>query len=383
MSFSVSAERENLSRANTPIVTLGMILVSSDALNLLVFFSTINLKSRLRLLFTMVTPDMSIAVGLSFVFAFFALPYWIKRAREHNLLIKDAQKLPSKRVPYLSGPIIIFSIAFGVLFYIASQTFVYENGDYNILLLAAVASMLIALIIGIVDDLLGEKIGLRQYQKPILTILAALPIMAVNAGINTMVFPWGIGQVHLGNLYPLLLVPIAIVGASNAFNMLAGVNGLEAGMGIIILSVLGYLSWATGGSAAAIIAFCTVAALLVFFWYNKFPARILPGNSFTYAIGTIIAIVAILGNIEKFALFMFIPYFFEFLLKLRGRFQKESLARPVKGGIVNKYKKWYSLNHVMISFLRKIKGKAREWEVVLLLLFIELLIAAGTIYIYL
>jgi len=322
------------------------------------------------------TPDVIIAVLLSFVFAFFVMPYWIRRAKEHRLLIKDVQKFPAKKVPYLAGPIVVFSAAIGILFYIASQTFMYYNGSNNIFLLAAVATMLIALIIGIVDDLLGEKIGLRQYQRPILTVFAALPMMVVNAGQNIMHLPL-IGRVELGNLYPFVIVPLGIIGASNGFNMLAGVNGLEAGLGIIILSTLGYLALATGGTAAVVIAFCTVAALLVFLWYNKYPAKILPGNSLTYAVGAIIAVVAILGDMEKFAILLFIPFFLEFLLKLRGRFQKESLARPLAdGSLTNKYKQWYSLNHVIISFLRTIKKKAYEWEVTVIIIIFELIIAA-------
>jgi UDP-N-acetylglucosamine--dolichyl-phosphate N-acetylglucosaminephosphotransferase len=168
--------------------------------------------------------------------------------------------------------------------------------------------------------------------------------------------------------------PAGIVGASNGFNILAGLNGLEAGMGIIILSALGGLAWVTESVPAAVIAFCMVASLLSFFWFNKYPARILPGNGLTYAVGTTIAIVAIVGNIERSALILFVPYFIELLLKLRGLFQKESLARPLSdGSLTNKYSKWYSLNHVVISLLRKVKGKAREWEVVLVLLSFELI----------
>jgi len=38
------------------------------------------------------------------------------------------------------------------------------------------------------------------------------------------------GAVDWGIFYPLAIIPIGIVGAANAYNMLAGYNGLEAGM---------------------------------------------------------------------------------------------------------------------------------------------------------
>src|SRR3989344_2780262 len=78
------------------------------------------------------------------------------------------------------------------------------------------------------------------------------------------------------------------------------------------------------GRIAVIIAACAFMALLAFFIFNKHPAHIFPGDTLTYPIGTIIAIIAILGNIEKFALILFIPYLIEGLLKARGKMQKES-----------------------------------------------------------
>ena len=331
----------------------------------------------------MILSNATIAFLISFLFTFLALPYWIKRSKEHNLVISDAQKLPLRKIPYLAGIVVIFGSVIGVFSYIALQTLMQQTDITTMTLLAAVSTILVAFIIGLVDDLLGEKIGLRQYQKPILTFFAAIPLIVISAGHHVMNVPF-LGNVSLGKFYPLLIVPIAIIGASNGFNMLAGLNGLEAGMGIIIIGTLGYISWIKHSTAAMILSLCALAALLVFFWFNKFPAKILPGDSLTYSIGATIAAIAIIGNIEKAAVILFIPYFFEFFLKLLGKFKKESLAEPLKdGSLKNKYDKWYSLNHVCISLLRKIKSKAKEKEAVLILLGIELIIAITVLYPYL
>ncbi len=63
-----------------------------------------------------------------------------------------------------------------------------------------------------------------------------------------------LGTLDTGLLYPLLIIPIGMIGASNAFNMLAGYNGLEAGMGIVILSTLGLIAYNTGNTVAVVIA---------------------------------------------------------------------------------------------------------------------------------
>ncbi|MBU4373171.1 MAG: hypothetical protein KKD69_00910 [Euryarchaeota archaeon] len=86
---------------------------------------------------------------------------------------------------------------------------------------ATVASILIATIIGMIDDMLGWRTGIRQSKKVLLTFLIPVPLMVINAGQNTMAFPF-LGTIDIGLLYPLLIVPVGIIGASNAFNMLAG-----------------------------------------------------------------------------------------------------------------------------------------------------------------
>ena len=320
------------------------------------------------------------AVIVSFIITLLALPYWIKRAREHNLVSQDVNKLKAKPVADIGGIIVSFGAIIGVLLFIAITVFI-KKGDSMYYLLAAVSSLLIATLIGLVDDILGWKLGIRQYQKTILSVLIALPIVVINAGQSTMNLPF-LGLVDFGLLYPLLLIPIGIMGASNGFNMLAGYNGLEAGMGIIILSALGFLAWIVDKYPAMIIAYCFVAALLAFFIFNRYPARVFGGNTLTYSVGAAIAIVAILGDLEKFAVILFIPYFLEFVLKMRGLLQKESFAKPLKdGSLTNRYDKWYGIEHIAVSLIKKIKGRAFEYEVVAVILFAELLLALVTVFI--
>ena len=233
---------------------------------------------------------------ISFILCFFTLPIWIRKARSRGFVGRDVHKLDGREIAEMGGIIVIFSIGLPILLYIAFDTFYYKNPDSIPEILAAVASLLIAAIIGMIDDILGWRIGIKQKTKVLLSLLIPLPLMIINAGHSEMTFPF-IGTQDLGLLYPLLIVPIAIIGASNAFNMLAGYNGLEAGMGIIIFSTLGFLSYITGGTVATMIAITSISALVAFLYYNKIPAKVFPGDTLTYPIGALVAIVAILVNI--------------------------------------------------------------------------------------
>jgi UDP-N-acetylglucosamine--dolichyl-phosphate N-acetylglucosaminephosphotransferase len=159
---------------------------------------------------------------------------WIRKAPEVGLLGQDMNKSYKPQVPEMGGVSVVFGFVLGILFYIGLQTFGMGSLGYTPIL-AAICTVLMACIIGIMDDILGWKAGLRQWQKPIFMLFAAMPMMVINAGHSTMGLPI-VGQLELGILFPLVVVPIGIVGASNAFNMVAGYNGLEAGLGMGISS---------------------------------------------------------------------------------------------------------------------------------------------------
>ncbi|WP_422248252.1 MraY family glycosyltransferase [Methanothrix sp.] len=271
----------------------------------------------------------------------------------------------------MGGVCVIFGFVLSMLIYIGLMTFCLHNPDY-VAILGVLCTILSMCIIGMMDDLLGWKKGLRQWQKPIFTLFAALPMMVINAGQSTMNLPI-IGVVDWGILFPLLIVPLGIVGASNSYNMVAGYNGLEAGMGIIMLSALGYYAFLTNEKSAMILAICMVGALVAFLYFNWYPARVFPGDTMTYPVGALIACVAILGNMEKIAVAIFLPYAFDFIIQAAGGFRKEAFARVNEDGSLEKpYKGIYHLTHLAIAVLKRMKQNVYERDVVLLLCGLEL-----------
>ncbi len=160
------------------------------------------------------------------------------------------------------------------------------------------------------------------------------------------------------------------MGATTVFNFLAGFNGLEAGQGILILSALAIVTYITGSSWLTVVTLCLVVSLFAFYIFNVNPARVFPGDVLTYLIGAAIAVIAVLGDAEKIALFFFIPYFLEMILKLRGKLEKHSFGKPnPDGSLEEPYAKIYGLEHLAIRILKKIKPnkKAYENEVVYLI----------------
>ncbi len=307
---------------------------------------------------------LTICFIVSFLVVSLLTPYWIKKAKRAGLTGKDIHKTNKKEVAEMGGIIIILGFLASILSYIAIRIFIYNTNTQITFLLAILTAILVAGTIGIIDDILGWKIGLKQWQKPVLTLLVAAPIMAVNGGTKIMSLPF-IGATNLGLLYPLIIIPGFILVGTNGFNMLAGYNGLETGQGILILTTLSYFSYITGSPWLAVVSLCMVAALLGFLIYNHYPAKVFPGDTLTYTVGALAAIIAILANLEKIFIILFIPYILEFFLKLRGKFKKESFAQLKEDGtLVPRYKKIYGLENLTVKILNKLNIKTTETKVV-------------------
>jgi UDP-N-acetylglucosamine--dolichyl-phosphate N-acetylglucosaminephosphotransferase len=311
---------------------------------------------------------------VSLVLSFVLTDWWIKVAKRNKLVGKDMNKFNGGEVAEAGGIAAVSAIILGTLFYVFIKTFVIKSEASLPNVLVVLITLLLAVFIGFIDDVLGWKKGLKQWQKALMTLPIAIPLMVLNAGQHIMVIPL-LGSIDFKWIYPILLVPIAMLGTTNGFNILAGYNGLEAGLGMIIFAFLGVASFVTGSTWLAVIAGIIVFSLLGFFVFNKYPAKVFPGDSLTYPLGAMIGVFAILGNNERVALFVFIPFIIEGILKLRSRLKAENFGIPKKDGSLDcRYEKNYSLTHVAIRVLKAIKGRATEKDVVYLILAFELIL---------
>jgi len=293
----------------------------------------------------------------SFFVTLFFTPIWIKRAKKAGLVGKDMNKTDKKEISEAGGISVLFGFILGTLSYIAITIFYFQETENLIEIFALLSVILIISLIGFIDDVLGWKIGLNKKARIFFLFFASIPLVAINAGESTMM------GIDFGLFYPLFFIPLGIVGASATFNFLAGYNGLETSQGILILSSLALINFFIGNNWLGLISLIMVVCLLAFYIFNKYPAKVFPGDILTYSIGGLCAIIAILGNIEKLALFFFIPYIIETGFKLRGKLKKESFANVNADGSLEKpYKKIYGLEHLAIYILKRIKKNKKVYE---------------------
>ena len=317
--------------------------------------------------------------------AFYLTKRWIPAARYFGLVGKDMNKYAQPEVAEGGGISVVIGITLGLFSYLFLKAFIITP-THLVEIYSVISVILLAGLLGFADDILGWKKGIRQRRKVLLSAAIALPMMTLtllHPEYNTF-SSWGIPLWF----YALIMVPIGIIGASNAVNMVAGYNGLEAGLGAIILATLAIQAYILQEMWVAYMAIIGVAALLGFLYFNWYPAKVFPGDSLSYSLGAYIGALVILGNIEIFGVLLFPLFFLDFILYFKARKidnmgDVQAFGVPDENGHLElPYEKIYDSCHLAIKIQKKLMGYATERGVVIILLSIQALISLIVLLLY-
>jgi UDP-GlcNAc:undecaprenyl-phosphate/decaprenyl-phosphate GlcNAc-1-phosphate transferase len=161
----------------------------------------------------------------------------------------------------------------------------------------------VADVVGWAPALLGVVIvfgvGLRDDLKPVrpvvklgFQVLAAIVAVAMGVRIDHVTL--------LGTTHPLgwLGVPVTIVwivGLTNAFNLMDGLDGLATGLAIIAAATCATVSISRGDTQGGLLLVALLGALCGFLPYNFNPATIFLGDSGSLVVGHVLAVTAVNG----------------------------------------------------------------------------------------
>ena len=326
-----------------------------------------------------------IAILAAFAVVVVFMPGAIKMLREAGMIGIDVHKPEKPEIPKGGGFIILFAIVFGLLVVMGITTF-QEGADVREGLLAALVSILIAGLIGILDD----NFNFKNRTKIILPMVASIPMIAVSVGNPTMTIPF-IGTINFGPFYALLIVPLMMTFIVDSTNMYGGMNGLEAGLSsinasAIVLYVLlsPYVNGnmiTTAQTDAGMVAAALFGASIAFLIFNRFPAKVLPGDVGRLPLGAAMASALILGNMDRLAIILYMPFLLNFLLYIvyrmyvkRKGIEYAKFATPREDGtleVVGPFTMYWIFPHFSKTMTEK--------RNVLLLLLLQALIAYGAV----
>jgi UDP-GlcNAc:undecaprenyl-phosphate GlcNAc-1-phosphate transferase len=141
--------------------------------------------------------------------------------------------------------------------------------------------------VGVVDDIRG----LRPLSKFIAQFSAAGIAVYGGAELTSVTLGYGLG-VETGVL-AIPLVFLWIVGVTNAYNFIDGLNGLAAGLGVTALATLAVTGAHLGNLVSLLPLLALAGAVLGFLRYNFPTARIFLGDSGSLTIGFIVSVLAL------------------------------------------------------------------------------------------
>lgn len=270
-----------------------------------------------------VTPRQALLLGaaVALVATLIVMPRLLRKLRGAGIVGRDINKPDRPEIPEMGGLGVFLGFNAGVF---AVLLFWQPPAEEHAMLLVAMITAAGAAMTGVIDDL----VELRQRFKAFIPVVFAAPL-AFYLNDYSITFPL-VGTIDFGLLYPLVLVPLGITCASNSFNMLEGYNGLGAGLGIIMAIAISILAYLNGALIALALTLPLAGALLAFLVFNRYPAKVFPGDTMTLLVGAVLAAAGMIGKVEFWAALLFVPHIIEFFLKARGNFAAENFAREVK-----------------------------------------------------
>jgi phospho-N-acetylmuramoyl-pentapeptide-transferase len=259
-----------------------------------------------------------ILTGVSFFVALAITPFVTKILYKYKLgkQIGHSQNAPiffsihqKKEGTPTMGGVIIWITVLGLSFIFFVLNYFFDNfwKNFNIVDRAQtylpIAAMLIAAILGLIDDLLGiKRIGPNgggisiKHKLFIYFIIALIGAFwfSVKLGWETLYIPF-VGNVEIDGWYFPLFIFIMVATAFSA-NETDGLDGLLGGVSLFSFGSLAVISFVLERYQLAAFSSMIIGALLAFLWFNIYPARFFMGDTGSMAIGITLGVIAMLTN---------------------------------------------------------------------------------------
>lgn len=216
----------------------------------------------------------------AFVVTLIAIPPIISLIKKYSLYdVPDARKEHSSPIPTMGGIAVIAGMMLALfLWFPFSKALPQVSFFFSITVLLA---------LGIMDDLKDLSAKYKFIVQFCLAVLICL------SGIRITSFDGLFGIYELPLMAQYTFTILAIVGITNAFNLIDGIDGLAGGIGFMSLVTLGIFLTLSGDANTALIAFALAGGILAFLYFNLNPARIFMGDTGSLVLGFVVAVLGV------------------------------------------------------------------------------------------
>lgn len=194
----------------------------------------------------------------------------------------EERRVHSRPIPRMGGLAIYFAFILSAL--------VFMPMDSKMLGLLLGSSLVVLL--GIIDDTRGLSAATKMGGQ----IAAAIILVLFGFRIEWLTSPLG-GMIYLG----WLSIPATIfwiVGITNTFNLIDGLDGLAAGISAISSVTMSAVALLNGRYAAAMLLLIVAGSALGFLPHNFNPAKVFMGDTGSLLLGFLLSAISIQGTIK-------------------------------------------------------------------------------------
>ncbi|NXU72909.1 GPT acetylglucosaminephosphotransferase, partial [Oreotrochilus melanogaster] len=266
---------------------------------------------------------------LGFVATLTLIPAFNDHFLAARLFGEDLNKASRRLIPEAQG-VISGAVFLIILFcfipmpflrcFVEEQCAAFPHDEF-VELIGSLLAICCMIFLGFADDVLN----LRWRHKILLPTMASLPLLMVyftNFGNTTIVVPKPFRvllgmHLDLGILYYVYMGLLAVF-CTNAINILAGINGIEAGQSLVIAASIMIFNIVELNDHVFSLYFMIpfFFTTLGLFYHNWYPSRVFVGDTFCYFAGMTFAVVGILGHFSKTMLLFFIPQVLNFIYSM-------------------------------------------------------------------
>jgi len=228
-----------------------------------------------------------LAITISFSIGLLAVPKIVQVSKMKKLFAVQNHRSAhnNKQIPNLGGIVIFSSI-------VISTVILLHGFDLN-----KIASIILASFVMLLMGLIDDNIGLSAIKKVIGQLLVGIYLVILgDVRFTNLHGIFGLYEISYG--LSIFISLTAIIGLTNAFNLIDGIDGLASGTGVIISCFYGILFLYYGQPEYMILSFSITGSVIAFFLYNVFGTKnkIFMGDTGSLTLGILFATLTILYN---------------------------------------------------------------------------------------
>ncbi|EMD17617.1 hypothetical protein HMPREF9943_00049 [Eggerthia catenaformis OT 569 = DSM 20559] len=173
-----------------------------------------------------------------------------------------------------------------IAFLIGAMLFLKTDNQINSMMIGG----LIIFLVGLYDDIHDLSPKLKMLGQ-----IAAALVVIIYGGISLKDFTLPFIPSYISHIIAIIITIGWIIGITNAINLIDGLDGLCAGISIIVLFTISITSLATGRLDIASLSMLLIGSIAGFLVYNFHPAKIFMGDCGALFIGFMMAVISLLG----------------------------------------------------------------------------------------